>query len=637
MPELKDISKISEAEFNNEDLYLALLDIKDDIDKTKYINALETRAAELKIKTPFKRLLKAFEKKDQEIKIEANRPANELINTDYGSFHCGAYQISEEHGISTFNIFGPVPVCYHIILPVGRFVNVESNEEMVTLVYKRPGEGWREIIVKRDIIANASKITSLAGRGIAVTSENAKVLVRFLSDFENLNYREMPLKKSTSKMGWKQGKFVPFEVQDILFDGEAKFSAAYNALSESERGSFQNWIEYVKDIRAMNRFENNIYLAASFASVLVDPLDCLPFIVDIYGPSGKGKTVALMMACSVWANPKEGEFISGANSTLTALELKLNFLNNLPLLVDDMASMKLRRDEDFSDFIYRVCAGRGKSRGNVTLSIDPLTSWGNITLTNAERPLVSDYTKGGAVNRIIDVPIYDAPMFADGNEAAGFFKKNYGYAGREFIKILHEIGFQEVKKIMEDTRAELGAMVEEAGKEREEKQLLPMALMITADKIATDYIFKDGIYLDKDKAVSFMKSSSDVSENERAWDYLMDTLEVNRGRFATCPQEEITMPFKWGSYKDDSFYMIKSIFNKEMKDNGFDGDMLLKWAVENKGIIAEIKNGGVRGKTLKNFNNDTFRGIIIPDPMKPRPDKDGFISAESETGLPFMD
>ena len=51
-------------------------------------------------------------------------------------------------------------------------------------------------------MATASKITALSKRGIAVTSENAKLLVRFLSDVENLNDNEIQVQYSTSKLGW---------------------------------------------------------------------------------------------------------------------------------------------------------------------------------------------------------------------------------------------------------------------------------------------------------------------------------------------------------------------------------------------------------------------------------------------------
>ena len=93
----------------------------------------------------------------------------------------------------------------------------------------------------------------------------------------------------------------------------AKAVSFYEALQPE--GSFDDWVQHIKKIRSEGKFENMIYLVASFASVLIEPLDALPFILDIYGPSGRGKTVALMMACSVWANPDESQYIGDFKTT----------------------------------------------------------------------------------------------------------------------------------------------------------------------------------------------------------------------------------------------------------------------------------------------------------------------------------
>ena len=47
-------------------------------------------------------------------------------------------------------------------------------------------------------------------------------------------------------------------------------------------------------------------MAASFASVLLEPLKVLPFVLHLWGTTGTGKTVALMVAMSIWGNPQNG-------------------------------------------------------------------------------------------------------------------------------------------------------------------------------------------------------------------------------------------------------------------------------------------------------------------------------------------
>lgn len=58
------------------------------------------------------------------------------------------------------------------------------------------------------------------------------------------------------------------------------------------------------------------WLAASFASPLLEPLNCLPFFVHLWGvDSGTGKTVALMVAASVWGDPTIGSFVKTFDGT----------------------------------------------------------------------------------------------------------------------------------------------------------------------------------------------------------------------------------------------------------------------------------------------------------------------------------
>ena len=78
----------------------------------------------------------------------------------------------------------------------------------------------------RKQIASQNLIVDLANHGIAVTSENARYLVRFLHDVENLNYDRIPEKKSVSRLGWIGAEgFSPY-VEGLIFDGGEQFQIA---------------------------------------------------------------------------------------------------------------------------------------------------------------------------------------------------------------------------------------------------------------------------------------------------------------------------------------------------------------------------------------------------------------------------
>ena len=85
-------------------------------------------------------------------------------------------------------------VCNHPIMPVKRLVNIDDNTEKLIIKYRK-GFAWREIVADKEMLASASKITQLAKYGIAVNSENAKYLVKYLTDIESLNFDDIEEKK----------------------------------------------------------------------------------------------------------------------------------------------------------------------------------------------------------------------------------------------------------------------------------------------------------------------------------------------------------------------------------------------------------------------------------------------------------
>ena len=89
-----------------------------------------------------------------------------------------------------------------------------------------------------------------------------------------------------------------------------------------ERGSWQEWLSYVRKLRATGRPEIKFSLAASFASVLVGKLGVLPFIVDLWGETEGGKSVSMMLAASIWANPADSQYIGDFKSTDVQLEIR---------------------------------------------------------------------------------------------------------------------------------------------------------------------------------------------------------------------------------------------------------------------------------------------------------------------------
>lgn len=72
-------------------------------------------------------------------------------------------------------------------------------EERLKLAYNK-GFGWRTLVADKAVTSSAQKIISLASHGIAVNSETARPMVRYLADLENENMMSIPERHSVG--GW---------------------------------------------------------------------------------------------------------------------------------------------------------------------------------------------------------------------------------------------------------------------------------------------------------------------------------------------------------------------------------------------------------------------------------------------------
>lgn len=402
---MEPLARLDSKSILSEEIFLEIFDQEDEITKARMILSLTDRAGELGVKKKFEELLKAYKRVDKEAKQrERKKPITMLdkwtnFEGPYNNMFCGAW-IAGEDGVYAQNDSQVDAVaCYHPILPVERMKNLETGEEQIKIAYKRNGR-WDEIIVPKTMVTSASKIVALSGRGISVTSENAKLLVRFLSDVENMNDSHIKVQYSTSKLGWIKDQFIPYDTE-IVFDGDQRFRQAYESVSE--RGNWKIWQSHMLKLRKTKRLEIKFMMAASFASVLVSLLGGLPFIVDLWGETEGGKTVSLMVATSIWANPDESAYIGDFKTTEVALEAKADMLNHLPMVLDDTSKTSSRIRDNFEGMVYDMCSGKGKSRSNKELGISRENRWKNCILTNGERPLNSYVSQGGAINRILEV------------------------------------------------------------------------------------------------------------------------------------------------------------------------------------------------------------------------------------------
>lgn len=626
---LEYVDKSDAISILQDELYEELYAIDDPVDRAQEEIRILDRAKVLGVKAKAEKLLKAHK---QSIVKQDN-----YISSFTGQTLelCTGQWRASDNGIWTWSDKGQVWASYQPIYPAKVLVNIETDTYKTVLRYKVRGR-WIERTFDKSILASNNKILELAKYGLTVTSENSKALVKYLADVEALNEDIITEQTSTSRFGWVASDidvFMPFG-DEVVFDNESNLMTLFRSISHC--GDRAKWYTLMKELRSSRKREILLYLASSLASVLVEPCGALPFIVNLWGETGKGKTVLLKLAASIWANPREGQYMADAKSTITAQEIRLDTLNNLPMLIDDMAQIRNQCDGDFSTLVYRWCSGQGKDRSNVGLGLNRLNHWKNCILTNAEHSLVTETMQGGAINRIIDVEMQDGYIFEDGNYVCEIIHDNYGYCGQEFIEVVQNIGFEKVREIQKAFVEQIKSEASKRSITKEEKQMIPMSIILTADKIATDYLYKDGIYLDFNDCFELMKDQGEVSEHKRAYQFLKDEIIKNWHKFEPI-DDDLYRGEQWGKIRHDSddhdvAIVIGTIFDEMLKKGGFQSKAFLSWARKN-----EVIEVGADGKTKKQAKIGCSNTRCIFMRMYMFDDEDaenGFVKALPED-LPF--
>lgn len=476
--------------------------------------------------------------------------------------------ICDEYGVTTTDRFGyEQTICRHPIMPVERLVNIDSGEERLKIAYKK-GKTWREIIVEKSILASSSSILQLASNGIMVNSENAKSLSTYLLEMEQLNYDLIPEQKSVGRMGWVGNHgFSPY-VDDLVFDGENNFKHIFGAVRTE--GDREKWVAIMRDLRKSGA-PGRLFLAASFASVILEPCGLLPFFLHAWGGTETGKTVGLMIATSVWGCPRMGEYITTFNSTIVGQEMTASFLNSLPMCVDELQIQSSAGIKDFDRIIYQLTEGIGRTRGAKSGGLQKINTWRNCIITNGEQPISNSNSGGGAVNRVIEFEC-DEKVYHDLVGLCGVIQSNYGFAGREFVEYLQTDGaFDRVNELQKEYyRALLQS-------DSTDKQAASASAILAADHVVTELIFQDGNNLTVSDLERVMTKKREVNVNIRALEFVYELVERNPNKFRQNEYGDYQGE-AWGKVENDCIYIIKSVFDREIGNGGFNSTAFLAWA-----------------------------------------------------------
>ena len=479
------------------------------------------------------------------------------------------------------------------ILPVAILDNLDNEVQKVEVAWWEADKAkWVRTVTNRETLVNSSKITKLADRGVPVGSDNSKSMATYfnsvLCEFDG----KLPRKPARSVMGWCELEdrllFMPYT--DLVdFDGGEEYKAEYKAIRN--KGTLESWVERLEPLRVS--MEVRLMMAASFASPLIHIIQENPFVFHLYGGSGSGKTVCMLLAMSIWGDPDQGKLTRSMNTTINAMMERATFLNSLPYAGDELQTIKSRWTGTYDSLIMQITEGinRGRMKNN---ELQEMRSWKCAFLFTGEEPCVKATSGGGVVNRCIQVeiktPVFDKTGPDSGNKVANFARTHFGNAGRAYIERVQAInaGLAPVDYTVKDLYDSY--YTELVGGDTTEKQAGAMALILTGDRIAHD-LFWNGEADPKNHGeerltpglvTEFLATKGQVDVAKRAYQYILGVIAENSLNFISGSR------VVWGKVDDcdppTRVDFVKTVLERVLSDAGFDFDAIKKRWV-NSGYI----------------------------------------------------
>lgn len=563
---------MNEEQLFSKQTFIDLFNLNE-LDRIETEDKLFITAKTLGLEKRFKDTLKKYEmllknKIDIDDDLKLPKCSYDLSNYNMGNYTCNINGITDRTNYK----FSYIPV-----LPVERYINEETGKEKVKIIFYKENS-WKELIVDKSQLSINQKLLLLSDDGLDVNSENVRYYINYFNEIMNINN----IKKldSISHIGWKDDLFVPYDSHGI-FDGADEFRNIYKAIVT--KGNFDKWKECVQELRKHKVIK--LLMATTLASPLLEKLNLQPYMVNLWSSlSGNGKTLSCMVAMSIWGNPDIGNLRLSSNNTQNYYSVIASFMRNFTCYFDELQIVKKSKYLVLESLVMDLCNGTEKGRLGKNSQAQRVKVWFNNFLFTSNDRLVKENAGEQVYNRVIDIEIGEK-IIENGQDIARIIKNNYGFAGKEYIKYVQKIGFDNIFERFKNIYNEILTKTRAT-----DKQASSLASLLLANELANECLFNDDYILTVDDIIEYVNDKNEVKTACKAREYLKDIIAANKKKFSENNFNE-----NWGSFKEinvgyEVCYMNAQILYRELEKGGYEFNTVKKeWADDN--FLIKNSNG----------------------------------------------
>ena len=162
-------------------------------------------------------------------------------------------------------------------------------------------------------------------------------------------------------------------------------------------------------------------------------------------------------------------------------------------------------------------------------------------------------------------------IIENGQDIARIIKENYGFAGKEYIKYIQNIGFD---SIFERFKAILNEILHKTN--ATDKQASSLASILLANQLANECLFKDDYILQVEDIKEYVNDKNEIRTSIKAKEYIKDIININAKKFDDNNFNEC-----WGRMKEINSgykmcYINAQILYRELQKGGFEFETVKK-------------------------------------------------------------